>query len=352
MRLLLALSLFSTIAAGAVAQEATIQPAPELAKFAPVIGHFEGSGTVVPAPGIPPMQWTATSVTKKILNGHFIQEDLHVEFGDVMPAMDMRTLYGWDAEKERIGAFTVSNSGPATVVDAHWAGDGVLIGSTNAMEDGQPVVDRWVSTYTKAGATFKIHRTMGAEAPFLHVEGTMKRVAGGATAKSAGKVLGGLVAQPPAMAKLAKIAGEYDVKGTMVMEPGTPAMNIYGTETATVEFGGNVLQFRVVGGMEGTPADYEAISYVTWDPTDKCYRHFSASNMGEYGVMDMRWSGDGALVSNHATSMQGQPVSMRSILKIDPAKGIVASSNDMMLGDMPATTTFNATYTRKMGKKQ
>ncbi len=89
------------------------KPSPELAKFEPLIGNWEGVGTATMAPGAPPTNWTSRGTAKWIMNGFFVQEDVRIKFEgeNVPPPMCWRTYYGWDSNKRKLVAFSASNEG-------------------------------------------------------------------------------------------------------------------------------------------------------------------------------------------------------------------------------------------------
>ena len=336
---------FSATAAATQAEPST-SPAQELAGFEALVGRWTGSGTVRDKADAEALAWTAESSIERILGGHCIREDLSVDFGEAIPGrLEMSAIYGFDAERGRLVSYAVSNfESGVSVADVYWQGAGVLVSFTTTKDAaGTPTMERRIVRVTEAGWTLRIEYSVGAEPTFTHAEGRFTRAEADATAHVR-DASASFVPAPSEMERLGALVGVWRVEGEMTMVPGAEPMQFMGTDTYTVDFGGQILASHVVGD-EGPMGIYEGIGLAGWQPDDSCYRFAWADNMGMIMMSEARWADDRRLVFTHSRAMMGQPSVERAILEFGE-HGITAFSSDRMLAVHAAERAFEATYIR------
>ncbi|MCA8977148.1 MAG: DUF1579 family protein [Planctomycetes bacterium] len=326
------------------AQEGPPTPAPELKKLEPLIGNWAGSGTVAD-PTMGTDKWTAQSSYQWSHDGFWVCEDTTIHFGSMPGVLVFHAYIGWDAENRRYVTASTSNTGEVRLAELELLPDGSMM----------TIMTHWEEATFAERSVFKIDGDkMSHQIDFLMPQGdSMKFVDGGfhRVDTAAPGVLGAEGFAEPAnesMQQLCRGAGVYDTKGTMVMMPGMPAMNIYGTDTFTARFGGKVLHGHTDGAAEGMPGKYAADVFWGWDKKRGCYTSVFVSNMGEVGSMEMRASEDGRqLISTMSGTMMGQPMAQRFVLDLDE-KGVYTSGvGHTLMGTAPPFESFRATYKKK-----
>src|SRR5690606_22745531 len=109
-------------------------------KLQPMVGIWQGEGTVRQAPDATPGEWTATIETTPILGGFFLREEVHVDTG--AEPLEMITIYGWDAEKRLYLLYGVDNSGRSIHASPTFVGDDKLVSVLSGHVSGEPFVAR------------------------------------------------------------------------------------------------------------------------------------------------------------------------------------------------------------------
>jgi len=261
------------------------RPPKELEKFSPLIGYWEGSGTVSHGPGVPPGKWTSTSHVRKVLDGHFLREDMRVDFeGEMFNApLQFITFLGYDAQKQRFMSYTLSNMNSAESTEITWEDDHTMVSTATNFYQGKPVASRWVTKVEGDKLSYLSHEVHGSGEPYQHVKGTAKRVKNKPEARILDASHAFMTKPDPEMEKLKGLAGTYRFKGEMLMMPGMPMMGISGTTTGEFIFGGTALLTLV----DGDPVQghaYKGWHVLIWDARDKHYVSMSLNNVGEAGL--------------------------------------------------------------------
>ena len=338
------LSVLSVVlcASFASAQDMDTSPAKEVQKFAPLIGSWEGDGLVRHAAAGPSEKWTAKASTGWALNGHFVREELRIEFESMPNPLKFTNYYGWDKENERYVVIEVSNLGTAKVQELHWDGDDKLLSTKSSTMMGQLIVERWVTEIGDGVIKFAGHQSQGAGEFFEQVTGSMKRTdrkqqeIATVEAAFAPDMVGPLAKK---IGKLTKVCGTYEMTGWFSMAPDMPKMDITGTETARSIFDGSLIEMR----MKGQPMNYEGLSWFSWDDHDGCYKMTYCNNMGEVATQDCRIMGN-KLVFTQSTMYMGQPTCSRGVLTLGDDGSFKSFSSHVMQADQDPRENFGATY--------
>ena len=315
------------------------QPSEQLDAFAPALGHWKGSGTVVMEPGGQEGAWTSIGTTKRILNGFFIQDDMRVD--TPMGALGFRTIYGVDPATEQLKSYGVGSmgSGESTV---RWIDDMVQVAVGTSIENGVPIVDRWTVTYAKDSYSMIGERAIGDGPFFEHIVGEMRRVEEGWDASSPMEA-SAMAPIPDEAKKLAKFLGSYELAGSMNM-PGMGSMEISGVEDADWMFGGAVLGSHV----KGQPMNYEGHSYTYWDAMRRAYVSLNLSSMGEIALVEGHWADDKMVFMGMGMEFTGFGAS-RVVVSFGE-HGVAGVAVHRMPSTGDAYLAFEATYTRRGGE--
>lgn len=345
--LVLSLSMLSA----SLTAQAPAPPSEQLAKYDRLLGHWEGKGTVAMVPGEPAAEWTSTVTAKKALGGHFIHEDVKVEFGEAMPgSLVFRNFYGFDRENNVHKSWGINNMGQANETLIHWVDDDTLLTLEVTSENGERVVERWTTKLGTDEYSILGQRSIGTGDWLVHVKGTYKRVQTGQPIDTSGSFGpptpdSPIVVAAEKMKTLQKLAGTYKVSGTMRM-PGQPEVAITGTERLSLICGGTVLEMRVTGTAEGWPP-YESWGAIAWNADDNCFTAIGLSNMGQVGHSQGRWVGTDFVFTN-ASLQHGQPSVSRMLWRIGK-NGIVKMEGDSLVATHEPLRAFEASYTRQPG---
>ncbi|MCR9245999.1 MAG: DUF1579 domain-containing protein [bacterium] len=353
----LTLSLFSAAVVAlspfALCQDASSEehgppkPAPELQKFAPLIGNWQGKG-VFHDPKAGDMKWTARGSYRWVLSNFWVEEDFWIEFEGQDAPMVFRAYMGWDAENQRFVNLHVSNDGALAMDELVFSPEGAMVGLMRQQNGATHYCERAVTKVNGDKMTMAIDFLMASGPSSRVVEGEFERVDAVAPTVLTAGAMGDKV-EP--MAKLVRAAGVYDVKGSMTWMPGMPAMNIHGTDTYTALFGGAVLHGHTDGGSDMSPEPYYSHVFWGWDQKKKCYRGIYVSNMGECGQMEMRYSQDGKhLVTTNALTKGGVPMVQRFVLTLDENGAFQKGVSHAIIDAGAPMKDFEASYTKKSAK--
>ncbi len=330
--------------AGVTAAQDTPKPAPELQKLAPLIGSWQGSGTAVMGPG-EPSKWESSSTYSWALGNFFVQEDTTVRFSGMPNALVMRSYLGWDAQNERYVAVVADNDGDVSVDRVELAADGSIVQLDHGFHDGHGFTERYTTKVDGDSMQFSIALLMAEGTPMEAAKGTMRRVDEAAPAAMDASSF--TAAPNPAIVQLGKSAGTYAVKATMVMMPGTPAMNISGKDVVTRLFGGTLVHVHTTGTAEGMPDAYEGQLFYGWDAERSCIKAVMVSNMGEVAEMYGKLTPDHQqFVLASTAEYMGQLCSQRTIMDFDPDGAVVKAVGHCLMGTAAPFESWNATYTK------
>lgn len=329
-----------------VAQEGPPKPAPEVQKFAPMLGNWQGTGDATFGPGTPPVKWTAHGTYRWCLDGHWLQEDFRLTFEGAPNPLVLRSYYGWDRESQRHVALLASNNGQVHLNEVVFLPDGTMLQITHMHQEGLPYSERSRFKVDGDKLTHSIDLLMPEGPSLTIVDGRFTR---------ADKAFDGAwetkpfedVAPTAAMVQFGKSAGEYRLAAEYVMVPGAPAVKITGTDTFRSVFGGTVMYGTSAGTAEGMPGQFRGDVFWAWDAAQKCLVAAYVGNMGEVAKMSGWFAKDGKLITTHGGTQGGEPMVSRMVMEMDadgrPTK-VVAHT---LLGDKGPFESYRATYTRK-----
>ncbi len=320
-------------------------PAPELQKFAPLIGSWTGKGTFnEPATG--EHGWTAQGTYRWSHNKFWVEENFKIEFEGQDTPMVFRAYLGWDAETKRFVNMHASNNGDVGRDEMTFTPDGAMLMLATRTMGGMTFCERATTKVDGDTMSMKIDFLMAAGPSMRVVEGEFKR-----TDAAVADVLatGAYQTQPTEqMKQLGRSAGVYGVEGAMIWQPGMPEMKIHGTDTFQAVFGNTVLHGHTSGGSDMSDDEYVSDVFWGWNATDNCYRGVYVSNAGESGEMEARWSADGkVLVQTASGTNQGQPIVQRFLLHVAADGSFQKAVGHSIIGTGEPLQTFEATYSKK-----
>jgi hypothetical protein len=305
-------------------------PAPlQMKSFEPMLGVWKGEGRMTMGMEGEGSPWSATLHAQRILDGHFVQVDEHYE--TAMGPLAFRTLYGWDAERERLVCAWVSNMGPGRA-ETRWVDESTLVGIMASEDDGMPAAYRFSYEFEEGAFSTRTEGVSGTGDFAVVSRGRYER------SDVPLAVPGWKNAPSDTMKPLAPIVGSYSLTGKVAMP--TMEFDIAALEDNQWMFGGAV----VASHIRGQPEGYEAHGYFSWDPVHERYTHLYVSSMGEIGSDDA-YLIDGKLVIVSSRARMGQPGAGRSVIEFED--GAVARSwSHRISGSGEPTKTFEASYKR------
>ena len=337
-----------------VAQEGApdMGPAKEVKAFHKLLGTWNGSGMVRTTADGPAMKWTATSNNTSVLGGHFVQENVKIEFeGDeAPPALVFRTLYGFDKEAKKWMAYSISNMGTAEAKQIHWVDGKMMSGGAKTEKDmtgkDQFIVERWSTTFGKDTYTLAGYETIGNGKLFAHVTGSFKRVKIANASFNAAKIPA-MVPVAKQMGVLHKWNGEYRLKGWMIMNPGMPKTDIGATEVVESIFGGTAVEWRLKGDpIPNAGPAYEGWGVIVWNEQDKCYKTLWIDNMGGAILHDSHLR-DGKFIGGAATIAMGQPVVFSSVITLADDGSLAKFTEHKAFGAAAPVQALHFTYEKR-----
>ena len=351
-RLLLALTLLPALMLPLFGgDEEKVELAEPLAKFAKLLGDWDGAGTVQMQPGMPKMDWTSHGTLSVVLDGKFILNEMELDFGGVIPRIFYRTYYGYDASRDELVCFSVGNTGQMSVSDrAYWADDETLVVVELVEQDGVEMISRSITTFKDGVHRYRWESATGAQPFELMIEGTMQRSETSFQISAEDGANSFMQVPAPApMQKLARMAGQYVMEGDYHMFPGQPPIPVASNETIKAVFGGHVLMFH----SDGIPNpatdnfEYEAFAYMVWDPTRGKFRQFWLNNMGECSSHEHGMVGENLLVSTRARWQLDTPEAVRGTLELDENGVPVRVWMDRLLSTDQPKRAFSGTYKKR-----
>jgi hypothetical protein len=316
------------------------KPAAILAEFEPLIGVWEGSGTYRESAESEAMKWSGSMTFHRILDGFAVQEDLVVDIGAPSPLV-MRSIYAVDNESGETVAYGMSNQGNGSKKHFAFPAKGEMtVYGVERSPNGDGVVRSRIH-FDKDSYRFEYDNCRGVDAVFIEVAGTFKP---GKAAKAAMNAAFADVPLAAEMKSLAAIVGDYTVKGTMVMAPGTEAMPVTGSESYHSLWGGSILMSEVKGDAPPGMPPYVSHSYMVWSPSTKCYEFVTVDTMGMAAVATARWTTPAKeLVVTWQGSMMGQLTVQNTVLTLGE-KGIATVTSRALTGGHEPYVSFQATY--------
>lgn len=342
--LLAALSVSSCVTTLSLAQD--LSPPAELSRFDGTLGNWQGSGVSRETADGAETKWTAVATVRKILGGHYIQEDMRLDLGEEVPApLVFRSIYAWDRQTKRFQYFGMSNMTSPEHGHAFWTADGKMIVSSSRVAQGVVVTDQGVSAYSKDSYTFRLNRSTAGGAFFVHVDGTFQRSdkSFSLPEDSAGPAL----APPPAeMKKVDYLLGKWTYKGKLRPMAEKPSVAISGRETFRSILGGHVLMARIEDdGVEGAPRAFRGHGYFAWSTAENCYLQFGLGNYGDFGLQRAYLVGENKIVYTGAVVMYGTPSAVRTVME-RKGKDSLTIVSDRAAGASAPDRSFEGEYRR------
>ncbi len=328
----------------AVRAQGMPQPAKELNQLAPLLGNWAGSGGFRMVAGQPEVKWTSKSTVKKILGGHFVQDDMELSFDmPGFPPMAFRTIYAWDATRERFRVFATNSMGVVNRSEGYWSGKR-LLSVTQGLEQGAVYIDRSVTEAKDAETQeFRVDRSLDGGEPFRFIWGTLKKSEAGFDAATS------VVASPvPAqqMEVFAPQLGKWRLTGTVSPMPGMAKMEIGAKQETKAILGGHVHLTSIVGDpMPGSDEVYRGRVLLGFDALNKCYAGLELGSFGEYTDSQVRVHDDKTWTWTGNPSYWGLNQQIRTILTVKE-NGEVHVKTERTIGASAAETSFEATLTR------
>lgn len=338
---------FAAPRASAQDEMAAPQPAAELAKLAPFVGNWEGSGEATFGPGQPPTKWKGHGTHRWSHEGHFLQEDFVLHFDGLPMPMVMRSYLGWDRERSRYAMIKVVSNGQVGLHDLVLLPNGGIYEMQVHHQDGVPYAERSVMRIDGGKLVHSIDLFLAEGASMRVVDAVFKRSEKPCEAPLDTPPFPG-IAPHAEVKKLARVHGTYAVQGTMIMAPGMPPMKIGGTDAFVSIFGGVAMLAHTDGAAEGMPGTYVSDGFFGYDDARGCLVMASVSNMGEIMLLEYRFAdGDRALIGMMAGSYMGAPTAMRYVIDLDEQGALVRGSGHSLIGTAAPFESYTATYTKK-----
>lgn len=329
------------------AQDDAVQaPAAELKALAPLVGSWDGSGTVRSSPGEDTTtKWTATLDAEWILDGHALREVTVVTFGADMPQISMDTLYIFDGEAKRLAQYSASSMGGLEVADVvHSPEAGTIVNVHAKLVEGHALLNRTIMRFGGDSMSYVMERAQDGGKAFDHVSGTFTRRKEGARPIGANAQKAEALAKP--LQALAPMLGAFDLTGTYTPAPGVPAMKITAVDTIIPMLGGQALTIDTIGTADGSPFVYKGYSIIAWNEDEGAFHQAWADNVGMGGHGALYEVADGHFVSARNGHENGTPYSDRMELRCTDGQ-LASMRTERMLGALPAAVVFEAKYSVK-----
>lgn len=330
----------------AAQDEARPTPASELKALAPLVGSWQGTGTVRAGAGEDATaSWTATLDAEWIMDGHALREVTAVNFGAEIPAMTMDTLYFYDRETKSLAQYSASSMGGLEVADLVLSPEpGTIMYASTMIYEGRAVVDRAILRFRGDAMNLVIERMENGGKAYEHVSGTFTRSKDGARTIAAAAQKAEALSKP--LSALAPMLGTFELAGSWTPAPGVPAMKITGVDTMAPILGGQALTIDTVGSAEGSPETYKGYSIIAWNESEGAFHQAWVDNMGMGGHGPLYKIADGQFVSVRSGHDNGTPYSDRTELRCTGGK-LTSARTDRMMGVHPAATMFEVKYSAK-----
>jgi hypothetical protein len=275
-----------------------------------------------------------------------VQEDTVVTFADMAKPLVMRSYLGWDNENQRYIAIGIDNDGVVGVDRLEILDDGSFVTMAESFHEDQLYFERYTSKIDGDVMSFSIDM-IGTSGPGMSaVQGKMKRA--DKAAPMAMNASAFTTAPAAMIQQLGKTAGTFAVKATTIMMPGTPQMNITGTDVVKPLFDGTIVHVHTTGTAEGMPGQYVGELFYGYDAQHDCIKAVYLSNMGEGGEMTGTFTEDGkGFILTSALRYMGQPCVQRMIMQLDDNGAPTKAVGHTILGTTAPYESWNATYTKQ-----
>tara|TARA_R110002126_G_scaffold64513_24_gene165308 strand:- start:5140 stop:6180 length:1041 start_codon:yes stop_codon:yes gene_type:complete len=332
------------LAAPAFAQFELPKPDESLAPFAATVGHWEGKGTFSMDTVEERMPWTCTIELEPILDGFAYQETLDVDMGEI-GHYHMMAIYTYDAAKSQLVHIKTDNMGGTAMGLSQWVGNSLVSAGAGMFPqmDGSKLIgaERGVWAIDGDSSTLSITMVSGDQAASIHVDGVMKRTNPKPMAVNASLRTNELI-EP--MKPLASMLGKWHMKGSMVMAPDAPKMEIAGNDDVFAFTGGHAIVANVIG-EESEGFIYRAIGTMSWSESKSCWDHYSVDNMGVVTHSEWFQTDDETFVMMHSGSYMGEPYAERGTFKVGK-DGPISVWSDRFSGAGAGARVFEGTYSK------
>jgi hypothetical protein len=321
------------------------KPPKELSKFDVLLGNWEGSGTRRARPDGEEFDWTAFMTTSKIMDGHFIQEDLSIYLGTENPVRFVtRAIYGWDPDAKQFKVFRVGNGGFRGPRKVYWTADGKLVNVGTRLQRGLLITEQSVTESLGDKYRIRVEGSVNGGRFFELGEGVFVRRK---ESFSASEEVGASASVPNEMKELEGRVGQWKMKGQLSPTPGAPLVPISGREEVRFMLAGHVQLFRAEGDPSADgPKAYRGELYLTWDAERNCYFGFGVNNFGSSEYQEAYSLGGNRMVFTGTTVHAQIPHSGRSIMEWSKDSKKYTIVSHRLAGDSPPDKSFEAEFER------
>jgi len=280
-----------------------------------MLGNWRGSGVLRNSPDGQENAWTSIATVKKILDGHYIQEDNRLTLEGLLPVpLVFRTIYAWDRHSRRYLHFSLSNVDGGEHGILHWTPQGKMIISTTKMEMGRVVTEQAVTEVAGDSMKTRLLRSIEGGKFFVEMEGSYRRGGEGfeASRESAAVIL---FPPPEEMGKLRFQLGTWRARGKYRPGPGAPLLAFQGRQEIQGILGGHA--HRGILQADPPPGATKPIqleTYAFWNAGTNSFQHFELSNYGGAHVMNGYLLGKGKMVYTGAVVHGSLPILVRSLV--------------------------------------
>ena len=305
------------LAAGGLHAQSSVAPAdPKLALFEPALGTWHGKGLLHVVPGATGTPWEATFTMCRILDGHFVQEDVQVRFpGSRKQPLTARTVYAAHKHAPGFLWFHMDNTGLVAGGRAFWTEGQRLVRSVTWTRGGRLVTDLRELTFAGKEARVRVQRLGPQGAFFDHVVGSLVR--GGETCEAASADVNHLGPPPgPEMKALDHLLGAWSFEGFYTPLVGLRPCEVSGRAYTSAILGGHALwTVRENITLSGLDHPHEAQVYTAWDPAWSCYQRLILRNDGTATLQRGYELTNGKLIFTATGVSEGLPYASRTILE-------------------------------------
>ena len=317
------------------------RPARTLQDFEPMLGQWVGQGVAFDKEDGEPMEWTATLVVERVLDGHGVRQDMVVDLGEVLPGgFRSTTFYAHDPQAGHLMAVSCDNRKGVSRSVAAWSSN-VLLTATMGENGGQLAIERSTFTFADGKAQYQILHMQDTHDGYLMADGNFRPFTGErATVEDASVPQNSPETQ---LAKLAKSLGSMRLEGTVRPPAGGGApIPMSAIERSELFAGGRGMITEVTGEPEPGFPGYQEIRMVARNTLRKSYDILWMDNQGLSGAMQ-GWLHEGALVVVDAGTFQGAPYAQRTTTYLGP-KGPTVVTSDRLWGVGPGRRVFEGRY--------
>jgi hypothetical protein len=316
------------------------RPARTLQDFEPMLGQWVGQGVAFDKEDGEPMQWTATLLVERVLDGHGVRQDMVVDLGEVLPGgFRSTTFYAHDPQAGHLVAVSCDNRKGVARSVAAWS-DNVLLTATMGENGGQLAIERSTFTFAEGKAHYEILHMQDTHAGYVMADGHFRPFTG-----ERSKVEDASVTQnspETELSKLARSLGSMRLEGTVVPQSGQAPIPMSAIERSELFAGGRGMITEVTGEPEPGFPGYQEIRMVSWNTLRKSYDILWMDNQGLSGAMQ-GWLHEGALVVVDSGTFQGAPYAQRTTTFLGP-KGPTVVTSDRLWGVGPGRRVFEGRY--------